>query len=81
MDRKKRSDVMDDPVKEKRQKLVRHDATVLLIDVGASSSQKTADGILKDLDLSKQVVDWIISRKVLSIYLCNTTFSIYLQLN
>lgn len=48
---------------KKRAKQTPHEATVLLIDVGSTSAAEDAEGV-SDLEHSKQVADWVLSRKV-----------------
>lgn len=52
----------DDDRPKKRAKKASHECTVILVDVGANMNKKGAT--TTDMDLAKDAVEWIITRKV-----------------
>lgn len=48
-------------------KAAAHEAFAIVFDVGSNSAEKLHDGELSDLEHSKVVLDWVLSRKASSI--------------
>ena len=49
----------------------KYDITVFAVDVGASSGLKSVEGSeISDLERSREVVDWVLSRKVIPFLDC-----------
>lgn len=57
----------DDNRPKKRAKKASHECTVILVDVGANMSNKGV--AITDMELAKDVMEWIIARKACFVYL------------
>lgn len=60
----------DDEIKPVKmaKKILKHERTIFLIDVGSNMADVCPDSNASFLDVAKEILDWIITRKVIILY-------------